>query len=342
MTSGAKALTPEQQQYYHPKPNIYTYCYASLFPGQPTSERKSPAEAFARMGSSRVEENNEFLACKGLESSSADVSISGCFDGFLTIEILGLDQNQLVIEPQTPTFSFENVSQNNLKLANEELEKVLNANVINKLKDDRFYWNGSMSARTGHVSTVTLGASTDNGSGDRKHTPLQGYFDLPTECTIVARKNPRPSLGELFQKNRLEKENYSKENYHTKYSAGVSDMSIKKFLKWLMLRSGTPADPVSAENRLQKALQIFSRKVHPECSTVPQNSQMSRKNENNTGITLSYNKNAARSMVDEEISSFPPRSHQTQKRGTMTKDSTLYANGEYWIKTDAEYLVLEL
>ncbi|KAI3929991.1 hypothetical protein MKW98_004145 [Papaver atlanticum] len=286
------------------------------------------------MGSARVEENKEFFACEGLESSSTDVSISGCFDEFLTIDILGLDQNQLVIEPQTPTFAIENVSKNNLKLVNQEFEKVLNTNAINKLKDDRFYWNGSMSARTGHVSSLTLGASTGNGSGDGKHTPLQGYFDLSTECTIVARRNRRPSLGELFQKNRLEKQSYSKENYHTKYSAGVSDMTIKKFLKWLMLRNGTPADPVSAENRLQKALQIFSRKVHPECSTVAQSSQMSQKNEND--------KNEAHSMADEETSSFPPWRHPIQKQGTMSKDSTLYANGEYWIKTDAEYLVLEL
>ncbi|KAI3850916.1 hypothetical protein MKX03_023269, partial [Papaver bracteatum] len=199
------------------------------------------------MGSARVDENKEFLACKELESSSADVSISGCFDGFLTIDVLGLEQNQLVMEPQTPTFDIENVSKNNLKLVNQELEKVLNAKAINKLKDDRFYWNGSMSARTGHVSSLTVGASTGNGSGGGKHTLVQGYFDLPTECTIVERKNRRPSLGELFQKNRLEKE-----NYHTKYPAGVSDMPIKKFLKWLMLRNGTPADPVSAENRLQK------------------------------------------------------------------------------------------
>ncbi|KAI3850917.1 hypothetical protein MKX03_023270, partial [Papaver bracteatum] len=84
------------------------------------------------------------------------------------------------------------------------------------------------------------------------------------------------------------------------------------------------------------ALQIFSRKVHPECSTVAQSSQMSQKNENDTSNNLRYDKNEAHSMADEETSSFPPWSHPIQKQGTMSKDSTLYANGEYWIKTDAE------
>ncbi|MCL7051932.1 hypothetical protein MKW94_023069 [Papaver nudicaule] len=332
------------------------------------------------MDSARIEENVEYFTYDGHDSSAAAVAISGFFDGLLNIGTLGLGQHQLASEPETPTFAVENateketeLTENDLKLINEELEKVLNADAKNE--DDRFYCKDSSSAKTGNDSTITLGGSTDqavNGNDGGKQTPLQGYlFGSPVESTIESRKEHRPSLGELFQMNKLgeEKNNNCKEDYHKRHTAGENFKSIKKFLKWRALKSSAPTTAsVSAEKKLQKLLQIFSRKVHPESSAATQKSQKSHKNEskNNTSKAPSCNNNyyhgnnAARSMTDEDRMVFPPQSHQTQREETMTEDHILRHNNhsnsspfevnrsgssgnrEYWIKTDADYLVLEL
>lgn len=337
------------------------------------------------MDSAIIEENVEYFTYDGHDSSSAAVAISGFFDGLLNIGTLGLGQHQLDSEPETPTFAVQNVNEkepelteNDLKLINEELEKVLNADA--KREDDRFYCKDSPSAKTDNDSTLTLGGSTDqvvNGNDGGKQTPLQGYLfgspvDLPTETTIGSRKEHRPSLGELFQINKLgeEKKNDNcKEDYHKRHTAGENYKSIKKFLKWRSLKSSTPtAASVSAENKLQKLLQMFSRKVHPESSAATQRSQKTHRNEsrNNTSKAPRYNSNyyqgnnAARVVTNEDIMLFPPQSHQTQREGIITRDHILShdnhsnsppfevnhsgssGNREYWIKTDADYLVLEL
>ncbi|KAI3976004.1 hypothetical protein MKX01_016687 [Papaver californicum] len=368
----------EQQQYYLPNANTYSSKPSSKHPQKKNLLQKS----FVGMDSARIEENVEYFTYDGHDSSSAVVAISGFFDGLLNIGTLGLGQHQLDSEPETPTFAVKNVNEketelteNDLKLINEELEKVLNADAKNE--EDRFYCKDSSSAKTDNDSTITLGGTTYqvvNGNDGGKQTPLQGYLfgspvDLPAESTIVSRKEHRPSLGELFQINKLgeEKKNDNcKEDYHKRHTAGENYKSIKKFLKWWSLKSSTPtAASVSAENKLQK---IFSRKVHPESSAATQRSQKSHKNEtkNSTSKAPSYSSNyyqgnnAARSVTKEDIMLFPPKSHQTQRVGTMSKDHILSHNNdsnsppfevnrsgssgnrEYWIKTDADYLVLEL
>ncbi|KAI3929990.1 hypothetical protein MKW98_004144 [Papaver atlanticum] len=290
------------------------------------------------MDSARIKENDEYLANEGRRSSSAADSIAGNFDGFLTIRSLRLDQNQLVSEPETPTFAVgvigkeTSLSENNFKLINEEVEKVLNAEGNNK--DDILYCSDLWPERAGHLSTITISENIDqaiNGSGSSEDTPYQGYLGVPTESTIVARKKHPPSLG---------------------------DVSIKKFLKWWQGKCIVPtsaADPDSAENKLQTESQIFGRKVHTRGSTVAQRSQKSHKNKshNKTSNTPSYNSNyyyygnnaALSILTDVELTLFPkrtPRSHQTRTEGYKIKDSNICTNREYWVKTDADYLVLEL
>ncbi|XP_026385431.1 protein LAZY 1-like isoform X1 [Papaver somniferum] len=373
----------EQQQFYHPNANTYS--------SKPSSRHNHPQKenllqkSFVGMDSAIIEENVEYFTYDGHDSSSAAIAISGFFDGLLNIGTLGLGQHQLDSEPETPTFAVENVNEketelteNDLKLINEELEKVLNADA--KREDDRFYCKDSPSAKTDNDSTITLGGSTDqavNRNDGGKQTPLQGYLfgspvDLPAETTIGSRKEHRPSLGELFQINKLgevKKNDNCKEDYHKRHTAGENYKSIKKFLKWRSLKSSTPtAASVSAENKLQKLLQMFSRKVHPESSAATQRSQKTHKNEtkNNTSKAPSYSSNyyqgnnAARVVTNEDIMLFPTQSHQTQREGTITRDHILShdnhsnsppfevnrsgssGNREYWIKTDADYLVLEL
>ncbi|KAI3839683.1 hypothetical protein MKW92_008730 [Papaver armeniacum] len=198
----------EQQQFYHPNANTYS--------------KNLLQKSFVGMDSAIIEENVEYFTYDGHDSSPAAVAISGFFDGLLNIGTLGLGQHQLDSEPETPTFAVENVNgketeltENDLKLINEELEKVLNADA--KKEDDRFYCNDSPSARV----TMTVVNGNDGG----KQTPLHGCLwvsvDLPAETTIGSRK-----------------EHLNKE---------VS--------KWRSQSSTPIAASVSAENKLQKFIQ---------------------------------------------------------------------------------------
>ncbi|KAI3906089.1 hypothetical protein MKW92_029884 [Papaver armeniacum] len=352
----------EQQQFYHPNANTYSSKHSSRH-NHPQKENLLQ-KSFVGMDSAIIEENVEYFTYDGHDSSPAAVAISGFFDGLLNIGTLGLGQHQLDSEPETPTFAVENVNgketeltENDLKLINKELEKVLNADA--KREDDRFYCNDSPSAKSDNDSTITLGGSTDqvvNGNDGGKQTPLQGYL-------LGLRKEHRPSLGELFQINKLgeeKKKDNCKEDYHKRHTAGENYKSIKKFLKWRSLKSSTPT--AFSFSRKQIA------KVHPESSAATQRSQKSHKNEsrNNTSKAPSYSSNyyqgnnAARVVTNEDIMLFPPLSHQTQREGTITRDRILShdnhsnsppfevnrsgssGNREYWIKTDADYLVLEL
>ncbi|KAL2903838.1 Protein LAZY 1 [Bienertia sinuspersici] len=155
------------------------------------------------------------------------------FDGFLAIGTLG---NETVIsEPETPTFavSFEKlaegeaeVTKNELRLINDELERVLAV----EAKDDG--WTDS-SGRNSHVSngrishassTITLSGkpleipeTTGNNNNNLMNCPLQEYLlgsavELPVaEKASVPKKENRTSLGELFERHKAE------ENPETKY-----------------------------------------------------------------------------------------------------------------------------
>ncbi|OVA09583.1 hypothetical protein BVC80_9101g108 [Macleaya cordata] len=366
----SKQPSLDDQQYLPNKPT-----YGSKPPRHNHFQKENLLrKSFAGLDSVRIEEEDED---EDFNEDDSSVSLSGFFNGLLTIGTLGSDP-PVVSEPETPTFavSVENVTEketelteNDLKLINEELEKVLGADV----KDDRYYNDSSgrtshVSGRTSHGSSITLSGSTDhqviNGANGTAVCPLQGYLfgspiDLPETTTVATRKEHRTSLGELFQKSKIEEK--SGENKEDKRDS-TGEKSMKKMLKWRLLRGSTAtADSVSAENKLQKLLQIFNRKVHPESSTAIKRSNKSHKNEsnknNNNNVPYydgDYCNNADdRTALDEDIMLFPPRT-QTQRERTLTKDrlrrykshsnpppfelggSDSNGNREYWIKTDAD------
>lgn len=225
------------------------------------------------------------------EESSA--AMSELFHGFLAIGTLGTEQ--VMTELSTPKFSIsvenitENeteVTENDLKLINEELEKVLGAEV----KDDGCNFSSGRNShvstgRSSHVSTITLtgkpieGPDT-NGNGTTV-CPLQGYLfgsaiEL-SEKTNVAKKEYRTSLGELFQMSKMAEENSGtkgdrEERRSEKEAADKSAMHlVKKLLKKKMLhassRSTTEAtggtlDSASAETKLQK-VHLLSNFISP-------------------------------------------------------------------------------
>ncbi|KAJ8547734.1 hypothetical protein K7X08_011320 [Anisodus acutangulus] len=352
----------------YPKSNFYN---KSLSKAQRDNHlRKSFAglEAAARADHDDLED----------ESSAA---LSELFHGFLAIGTLGTDT--LLDDPSTPTFSISvdniaekdtEVTENELKLINDELEKVLGAEAN---KDDgcnlssgrNSYVSTERSShvstgRSSHGSTITLSGkqfeSTENNGNGTTVCPLQGYLfgstvGLPeTTPASSAKKEHRPSLGELFQKTKLAEENYgAKSDKRTDKDSDKSAVHLmKKILKKKMLHasshnsvaSGRTFDSVSAESKPHKILQMFHRKVHPESSVAAQKPDKSSKNER-------AHDRGGLSLARDDITIIPH--HRLSKDSIkvlkgqsnmqhFTLDGDSNENRECWIKTDADYLVLEL
>ncbi|KAK7374773.1 hypothetical protein VNO80_08212 [Phaseolus coccineus] len=295
----------------------------------------------------------------GLEAARVDEDYEGeFFPGFLAIGTLGSEQ---VSDPSTPSFPIsvesitekeDEVTENDLKLINDELEKVLGAETKDDVSLDSSRRTSHVSTgrsshvstgRSSHVSIITLSGkpiegTEPNGNG-AAICPLQGYLfgtaiEL-SETTAAAKKENRTSLGELFQRSKSAEENFSakceKEEKRTEKELDKSAMNLmKEKLKKRMLHAysknsasinGGPIDSASAETKLNKILHMFRKKVHPESSTAAQKSAKHHKNMKKKKILNDGGYNKHDLVHPEEDSS---------------------ANREYWIKTDADYLVLEL
>ncbi|XVE85367.1 hypothetical protein DITRI_Ditri17bG0085200 [Diplodiscus trichospermus] len=349
----------DDQQFYS-KPNYGTKTFRQ-------HQRDHLRKSFAGVEAARVEEEDYEE-----ESSSA---ISELFHGFLAIGTLGSDPN--IADPSTPTFaiSVENiteketeVTENELKLINDELEKVLGAEAKEEGYNDSSGRTSHVSTgRSSHGSTITLSGKPmeypdTNGNGTTV-CPLQGYLfgsaiEL-SETTTVAKKEHRTSLGELFQRTKIAEENfgskYDKEEKRTEKEGDKSAVHImKKMLKKKMLnpsRSSTAAtggniDSASAETKLQKLLHMFHRKVHPESSTATYKHDKPQKNENKKGIWYDGgHENGGHMLADEDIMIIPQRTLSKDMRRYKSQSNppqfTLSCNDsngnrECWIKTDAD------
>ncbi|XP_020231984.1 protein LAZY 1 isoform X2 [Cajanus cajan] len=296
----------------------------------------------------------------GLEAARVDEDCEGeFFPGFLAIGTLGSEQ---VSDPSTPIFPIsvesitekeDEVTENDLKLINDELEKVLGAETKDDVSLDSSRRTSHVSTgrsshvstgRSSHVSIITLSGkplegTEPNGNG-AAICPLQGYLfgtaiELSETTAAAAKKEHRTSLGELFQRSKSSEENFSakceKEEKRTEKEVDKSAMNLmKEKLKKRMLHAysknstslnGGPIDSASAETKLNKILHMFRKKVHPESSTAAQKSVKHHKNQRKKKIINDGGYNKSDPVHPEEDSS---------------------VNREYWIKTDADYLVLEL
>ncbi|KAL6983940.1 hypothetical protein U1Q18_017312 [Sarracenia purpurea var. burkii] len=355
---------------YHPKSNYGTKSF------EKAKRDNHLRHSFASLEAARVEEDDYEE-----ESSTAN---SELFHGFLTIGTLGSDP--VFTDPSTPIFSFpiENiteketeVTENDLKLINDVLEKVLGAEGKEDGCNDLYGRNSHVSTgRSSHGSTITLSGkpleATETIGNGTTICPLQGYLfgsaiELPE--TTVVKKEHRTSLGELIQKTKLaEESSVAKCERGEKRIEKETDKSaihlMKKMLKKRTVHASSPAfttvtggsvDSASTEKKMHKILQMFHKKVYPESSTVAQKSDKPQKNETkNVNYEGGYN-NADYMLPDEDIIIFPQRplsklskesikclkSHSNAPQVTMS-GSDSNGNREYWIKTDADYLVLEL
>uniref|UniRef100_M1BR65 LAZY1 n=1 Tax=Solanum tuberosum TaxID=4113 RepID=M1BR65_SOLTU len=340
----------------YPKSNFYNKSLSKTQRDNHLRKSFAGLEAAARADHYDLEE----------ESSAA---LSELFHGFLAIGTLGTDP--LLDDPSTPTFSIsvENiaekdteVTENELKLINDELEKVLGA----EAKDDTCNLSSGRNSyvstgRSSHGSTITLSGkqleSAENNGNGTTVCPLQGYLfgstvELQETTSASAKKEHRPSLGELFQKTKLAEENYGAK--YEKRTDKDSDKSavhlMKKILKKKMLHassrnsvsaSGGTVDSVSAEPKPHKILQMFHRKVHPESSIAAQKPDKSLKNErahDRGGLSLA--RDDITIIPHHRLSKDSIKGQPIMQQSTVDGDSN--ENRECWIKTDADYFVLEL
>ncbi|CAA2984327.1 Hypothetical predicted protein [Olea europaea subsp. europaea] len=347
--------------------------------GKPPSNSKSQREncfrnSFASLEAARVE-------VEELEEESS-AALTELFHGFLAIGTLGTEP--ITTDLSTPTFSVSvdniaeketQVTETELKLINEELEKVLQgSHSRNESYNFSSGRNSHVSAgRSSHVSTITLGGkqieSAETNGNEGIVCPLQNYLfgsaiGLPETVPQPAKKEHRTSLGELFQKTKFVEENYGAksekgEKKTEKETAKSAIHLMKKMLKKKLLHasskntsaaSGEAIESASADHKkLHKILQMFHRKVHPETSsTVAQKSHKATKNEmmksNITNVGASDNGGVLSTAEYITIYPQPSISKESQSYPSdqfMISDDDS-GNGEHWVKTDADYLVLEL
>ncbi|XP_048128237.1 protein LAZY 1-like [Rhodamnia argentea] len=323
---------------------------------------ESPAEEYGNSLScftSRFEENLE---------SETSTEISELFHGFLAIGTLGSEAAPS--EPATPTFAVTldnmtkeavEVTEDDLKLINNELEKFLEA-------ESQEEWHKG-SSRNSYVSTITLDspqmeAVEDEGPGDTVIFPLQGYLfgsSVESPETKIEMKKQKASLLQLFQETRKTGGNCSKNSEMGATQVEPTHKSskhiMKKFLKKLCTSSRPPSLSTGGDatasslpkKTFHKVLQMFRRKIHPENATNIEEmdkykaykSKKAFNNNNSSHKDLidqdKFNKSSAQGLMSTEREKASVKLQPPEIARATSDDCR-----EHWIKTDADYLVLEL
>ncbi|XP_022989672.1 protein LAZY 1-like isoform X2 [Cucurbita maxima] len=291
-------------------------------------------------------EQSSFEEKNGNLSNSSDF-----FDEFLTIGTLGS-------EPATPTFSlaFENmialpdeVTEDELKLINFELEKCLKA----ETKEDCCEQSPG---RASHASIITLAGKHTEDDGKTLTCPLQGYLfgstiELSDKMIAMSKEKPSSAAHESS------KVDIDKKEVLIKHSNKSALSFVKKMLKKLRTSSHgsttyESSDSYSTKKKLQKVLRTFHRKIHPESSTATNECQKSHKYVfENASFDYDFNNGRAMNGEEDRITSCQEFISKEEMHYWKTNlglplygvdTSVLSANKGHWIKTDAEYLVLEL
>ncbi|CAJ1788447.1 unnamed protein product [Sphenostylis stenocarpa] len=296
---------------------------------------------------------------------------SELFEGFLTIGTLGAET--VTNEPGTPTFAMpsenitmrnEEVTEKELKLISYELEKFLEAE-----KEESFH---DSSGRNSYVSIITLSGKEIDGPKAEDYRnkavcPLQGYllgstFELPETKQV---KKERASLAELLYRTKATSqyctETEIRGETQVKQTPKSSAMHImRKILKKVHSSSKScntsrrDADSASTPKKLHKVLRMFHRKVYPEIPIIngkdcikPQNGEIQNVSQkcfheydNGKSTNPDKGKRFHSDTKSREWTQHCMTDWNPPQVGLICSSST--GHNEHWIRTDAEYLVLEL
>ncbi|KAK1566664.1 hypothetical protein Q3G72_002585 [Acer saccharum] len=339
--------TLDDQDYYS-KPSFGSIC-GSLSSKLPKQESKNSISE---------------IEAKGLDESfnkQASVVISELFHGFLAIGTLGSEP--IMSEPATPTFamSAENITEEktevteyDLKLINNELGKFLEAEAEEEKSNES-------SRRNSYVSIVTLiekpleGANSED-YGKMQVCPLQGYLfgssiELP-ETAIEVRKE-KASLAELFRRTKIIDEHSMEKSGKEEMPAKRTHKSVKHLVKKMLRKfhassgslTSSDTDSASAKKRLNKVIQMFHRKIHPEKTVAEKEFAKSHKSKTNTPYDDGY-VGRGLMLLDKDNRGFPQGSKSKEwaqyckNNKKLLQDgiscNTSSGNKEHWIKTDAD------
>ncbi|CAN4079082.1 unnamed protein product [Withania somnifera] len=229
------------------------------------------------------------------------------FPGFLAIGTLGNYQTTNA-DPPTPTFSmpFEHVetdiTEKELKFINDELEKFLEEKVIEAACEPL--------GRTITLSNKHIETGPTECYGNMEECPLQKYLfgssvELPEIETEAMQQ--KGFLEEVFKRKNIVQECDLLQNLQSKSKSATTASS-----------KGNVTGSVSSKRKLSQVLKMFHRKVHP----VNENSVQP-----NETLNIS-SKAASLGAISEVNTKFSPKKE--------------VINREHWIKTDNDYLVLEL
>ncbi|KAJ8771899.1 hypothetical protein K2173_027076 [Erythroxylum novogranatense] len=300
-------------------------------------------------GSRLVDKEDIFpgVETKGYEETCQETSsvISELyFNGFLAIGTLGSDP--ITSDPATPTFPMSlekvgdekaEVTKTDLKLINLELEKFLESEA-----DQEEIYSDSL-ARSSYVSTITISGMQIEGPNNGKECgkgvicPLQGYLfgssiELPETNTDELEKY-KTSLGDMFRRTKFSQEISLENDGERKLLAKPAHKWAKYLMKKMMRKlhsasanydlsfSGDGStNLIPVKKKFSKVLKMLQRKIHPEKSADEKEQTKAHKG------NMKTNK---KSPVERY-----PRDVDWAK--------TSNGNREHWIKTDLDYLVLEL
>ncbi|KAI0492811.1 hypothetical protein KFK09_027087 [Dendrobium nobile] len=243
-----------------------------------------------------------------------------------------------------------NTTDNELIAISVELEKVIAAESEKERRSgDRI---SSASARPSHAGSI--GKVSDV-------CPLQDFLFGSTVEAVE--KGRRGSLGELFMRSRAAEERGGggkregmmlEDEGIVKAVPAPQELSVE--MKRLLECRGSIGDSCATagkchrtQTKLQKILRIFQRKIHPENSLASKKFTKPAKHESKRHHKLRTDNKICRNPINDcgRQALFPKMADEKSSLSRVKESRAIVKNNstgtrEKWIKTDADYLVLEL
>ncbi|XP_074276948.1 protein LAZY 1-like [Silene latifolia] len=270
-----------------------------------------------------------------------------------------------VTEPGTPTFGLPSQETNEEVIADIKYDlELISENLENFLKAEaEKEGNNEIPGRKSHESTITFSDEVNE-----KHLyPLEGYLlrSSTEQCNpMETEEKGKMFMRGLFKKSkkrsnfREDDENHKKaavENSTARYLTNKMQPAPPTSPKFFVASTGCVEKPHLKVKKLNKIKSLFHKKIHPEVDDpekepgnygkyeneeILEKSKSAFRKRNGIGCwaSLTSGKNRC-SKTDIKL---PPDAIIKRISDLPTKEIVTCAGREHWIKTDAEYFVLEL